>query len=168
MALGNYQFLKYKKNILKESNTLKTIAIDSNTIDNKAIEELETIVSATCIARNLVNEPVIHLTAVQLAKEFQQLGKDAGFKVEVFSKAKIETLKMGGLLAVNYGSIEPPTFTVMEWKPKNAKNKKPYVLVGKGIVYDTGGLSLKPTTNSMDLMKCDMAVQLPLGQLCMQ
>jgi leucyl aminopeptidase len=45
----------------------------------------------------------------------------------------------------------------MEYKPKNAKNKKPYVLVGKGVVYDTGGLSLKPTANSMDLMKCDMA-----------
>ena len=64
---------------------------------------------------------------------------------------------MGGLLAVNKGSIDEPTFTIMEWKPKNAKNKKPMVLVGKGIVYDTGGLSLKPTGNSMDFMKSDMA-----------
>ncbi len=63
---------------------------------------------------------------------------------------------MGGLLAVNKGSIDDPTFTIMEWKPKNAKNKQPIVLVGKGIVYDTGGLSLKPTANSMDLMKIDM------------
>ncbi len=66
-------------------------------------------------------------------------------------------MKMGGLLAVNQGSIEPPTFTDMEWKPKRAVNKKPFVLVGKGVVYDTGGLSLKPTLNSMDYMKCDMA-----------
>jgi hypothetical protein len=58
---------------------------------------------------------------------------------------------------VNKGSVDPPTFSVLEWKPKNAVNKKPMVLVGKGVVYDTGGLSLKPTPNSMDQMKCDMA-----------
>ena len=63
---------------------------------------------------------------------------------------------MGGLLAVNKGSLDEPTFTIMEWKPINAKNKQPVVLVGKGVVYDTGGLSLKPTANSMDLMKIDM------------
>jgi leucyl aminopeptidase len=57
---------------------------------------------------------------------------------------------------VNKGSIDEPTFTIMEWKPKNATNKQPIVLVGKGIVYDTGGLSLKPTANSMDMMKVDM------------
>jgi leucyl aminopeptidase len=60
-------------------------------------------------------------------------------------------------LSVNQGSIDPPTFTIMEYKGRGAKNKKPIVLVGKGVVYDTGGLSLKPTPNSMDLMKCDMA-----------
>jgi leucyl aminopeptidase len=64
---------------------------------------------------------------------------------------------MGGLLAVNKGSQTPPTFTIMEYKPAKPKNKKPLVLVGKGVVYDTGGLSLKPTPNSMDTMKCDMA-----------
>jgi len=84
------------------------------------------------------------------------LGKAHGISVEVFKKKKIESLKMGGLLAVNRGSIEPPTFTIMEYKPAKAVNKKPYVLVGKGVVYDTGGLSLKPTANSMDFMKCDM------------
>jgi leucyl aminopeptidase len=75
----------------------------------------------------------------------------------VLNKSKIEALKMGGILAVNTGSVEPPTFTIMEYKPKKAVNKKPIVLVGKGVVYDTGGLSLKPTANSMDFMKCDMA-----------
>jgi leucyl aminopeptidase len=85
------------------------------------------------------------------------MGKDAGFEVEVLNKAKITALKMGGLLAVNLGSIDPPTFTIMEYKPAGAKNKKPVVLIGKGVVYDTGGLSLKPTPNSMDMMKCDMA-----------
>jgi leucyl aminopeptidase len=58
---------------------------------------------------------------------------------------------------VNKGSIDPPTFTIVEYKPEKAINKKPIVLVGKGVVYDTGGLSLKPTPASMDVMKSDMA-----------
>ena len=57
---------------------------------------------------------------------------------------------MGGILAVNQGSIDEPTFSILEWKPKNAENKKPIILVGKGIVYDTGGLSLK-TSKGMEL-----------------
>ncbi|HVA97434.1 MAG TPA: leucyl aminopeptidase [Bacteroidia bacterium] len=157
VALANYQFLKYKKDLKKETHSLKNIFLKSDKISAKNIEELQIVIDATCKARTLINEPVIYLTAVQMAKEFEKMGKEAGFKVEVFNKAKITALKMGGLLAVNAGSLEPPTFSIMEWKPKNAKNKKPYVLVGKGVVYDTGGLSLKPTANSMDMMKCDMS-----------
>lgn len=85
------------------------------------------------------------------------LAKTTGFKVEVMGLARIRALGLSGLLAVNKGSVDPPTFSVLEWKPKNAVNKKPILLVGKGVVYDTGGLSLKPTANSMDQMKCDMA-----------
>ena len=58
---------------------------------------------------------------------------------------------------MNKGSRDEPTFTILEWKPKGAVNDRPLLLVGKGVVYDTGGLSLKPTPNSMDQMKCDMA-----------
>ncbi|WP_347838506.1 M17 family metallopeptidase [uncultured Draconibacterium sp.] len=60
------------------------------------------------------------------------------------------------MLAVNKGSIDPPTFNILEWKPENITSSQTIVLVGKGIVYDTGGLSLKPTPNSMDYMKADM------------
>lgn len=63
---------------------------------------------------------------------------------------------MGGLLAVNRGSVDPPTFSIIEWKPENAVNKKPVVLVGKGVVYDTGGMNIK-TGNFMNDMKMDMA-----------
>jgi len=157
MCLGNYQFLKYKKDKEKDKNTLAEIKIVSKKISDKDIASINVICEATCIARNLVNEPQSYLTATQLAKEFQSLGKEAGFNVEIFNKSKIQSMKMGGLLAVNQGSVEPPTFTVMEYKPARPVNKKPYVLVGKGVVYDTGGLSLKPTLNSMDYMKCDMA-----------
>jgi leucyl aminopeptidase len=157
LALNNYQFLKYRKNRDKEIYSLKTISIVSKKLSPVEIEELNILAEATCISRTLVNEPVNFLTATQLSKEFQKLGKSAGFRVEVFNKEKIKALKMGGLLSVNLGSQEPPTFSVMEYKPKNAKNKQPVILVGKGVVYDTGGLSLKPTPNSMDMMKCDMA-----------
>ncbi len=118
---------------------------------------MQIIVDAVFHARDLVNEPQSYLDAEQIAEEFVALGQEAGFKVDVLNKSKIEALKMGGLLAVNKGSNTPPTFTIMEYKPKKAINKKPYVMVGKGVVYDTGGLSLKPTANSMDYMKCDMA-----------
>jgi leucyl aminopeptidase len=121
------------------------------------VNDLNAVLQATIIARNLVNEPANFLTATQLGKEFRKMGREAGFNVEVLNKSKITSLKMGGLLAVNLGSIEPPTFSIMEYKPAKAKNKKPVILVGKGVVYDTGGVSLKPTANSMDMMKCDMA-----------
>jgi len=163
MALGNYQFLVHRSDAKKAANTLQTINISAKNLRDTEVARLQIIVDATIKARTLVNEPVNYLNAEQLAEEFQKMGKETGFKVEVFNKAKITSLKMGGLLAVNRGSIDPPTFTIMEWKPNRAKNKKPYVLVGKGVVYDTGGLSLKPTPNSMDEMKCDMAGAAAVG-----
>jgi leucyl aminopeptidase len=126
-------------------------------INQTQIDQLNIVCQANYKARNLVNEPVNKLNATDLSNAFKQMGKEAGFKVEVYNKTKIKQLKMGGLLSVNAGSVDEPTFTIMEYKPSKAKNKKPYVLVGKGVVYDTGGLSLKPTAGSMDSMKCDMA-----------
>ena len=156
MALANYQFLKYFKDAKKKKHTLATIFIQSKSISKTQLTELNAILEATYWARDLVNEPVSFLNAEELSKQIIEMGEKGKFKVEVLDQIKLETLKMGGLLAVNQGSIDPATFTKMEWKPKNAKNKKPIVLVGKGVVYDTGGLSLKPTPNSMDIMKCDM------------
>jgi len=157
ITLANYQFLKYVSKKSKVENTLKKLQVISKNVNQKDIDELNILVDSTCIARDLVNEPLSYLTAEQLSEEIRSLGKKAGIKVEILNETKIQSLKMGGLLAVNKGSQDPPTFSIMEWKPKNAKNKKPIVFVGKGIVYDTGGLSLKPTPNSMDMMKCDMA-----------
>ncbi|HIN39647.1 MAG TPA: leucyl aminopeptidase [Flavobacteriales bacterium] len=156
MALGNYTFNKYKTKKGKENVSLNSIKLYSKAIKKAMVLELYNVNKATSYARSLVNEPLSYLTATKFSAEIRKLGKEAGFKVEVFTKKKIQALKMGGLLAVNQGSLDPPTFNIMEWKPRKAKNKKPYVLVGKGVVYDTGGLSLKPTHNSMDHMKCDM------------
>jgi leucyl aminopeptidase len=155
-VLGGYAFRKYKSDA-KGAPTMTRIAIVDRNVTAAAVEEVNDICEATCIARDLVNEPVSFLNAVQLGAEIRTLAKSAGFKAEVMEKSRIEALGMGGLLAVNKGSLTPPTFSVLEWKPAKAVNKRPVVLVGKGVVYDTGGLSLKPTPNSMDQMKCDMA-----------
>jgi leucyl aminopeptidase len=157
IALTNYQFLKYRSDAKKITHSLKTISFTKDSITLKELTQLNVVNQAIYRARTLVNEPLNFLTATQLSAEITKLGKEAGFKVTVLNKAQIEKEKMGGILAVNRGSILPPTFTIMEYKPKKAINKTPIVLVGKGIVYDTGGLSLKPTLASMDRMKSDMS-----------
>jgi leucyl aminopeptidase len=152
MLLADYRFDKY---ITKgEKVQPVSLVIEGKGADKLA--ELLIVCDAVKTARNWVNEPVNSLNAQGLGEAFQALGQSLGFKVEVFGEAQIESLKMGGLLAVNRGSQEPPTFSVLEYKPATAKNQQPIVLVGKGVVFDTGGLSLKPTPNSMDMMKCDM------------
>jgi leucyl aminopeptidase len=157
ILLSNYQFLKYKSNGgEKEKNSLDQLTLVGSGLKEQDVNQLRITIEATFIARDLVNEPTITLNAETLADEFKKLGKDAGFRVEVLNKAKITSLKMGGLLAVNKGSDIPPTFTIMEHKPARPRNKKPVILVGKGVVYDTGGYNVKVGTG-METMKCDMA-----------
>jgi leucyl aminopeptidase len=154
MALGAYQFLKYYSDKAKRRVKLSEICIEG--LDKNVGQELSAIIKGVYKARDLVNEPLSFLTANQLAQEAKKAGDESGFKVEILNKKKIESLKMGGLLAVNKGSIDPPTFSVLEYCPNEVTNTKPIILVGKGVVYDTGGLSLKPTPGSMDSMKSDM------------
>ena len=153
LALSNYTFTKHKTD--PKPNKLENIYLSNHGIEEDIIE-LQNVVDSVYLTRDLINEPFSHLTATDLANEAKIAGDNSGFKTTIFTKKKIESLKMGGLLAVNKGSIDEPTFSIMEYKPKNATNKQPIILVGKGIVYDTGGLSLKPTANSMDMMKVDM------------
>jgi len=155
LYLTNYQFKKY---FTKSDDRflIREAGIVSQHISEQDISWLNASLEGNVFARDLVNEPLSYLTAIKLSEEIEGKSKEAGYRVEVFNKKKIESLRMGGLLAVNKGSIDPPTFTIIEWKPEKTVNSKPYILVGKGIVYDTGGLSLKPTHDSMDYMKCDM------------
>ena len=153
LSLSNYQFFKHKSKAKKSKNLVINIFKNKNSVNINEIENLNISVKLT---KDLVNTPFSHLKAIDLAQEAKKAGKESGFKTTIFNKKKIQSLKMGGLLAVNQGSLDEPTFSILEWKPKNAKNKKPIILVGKGIVYDTGGLSLKPT-KGMDIMKVDMA-----------
>lgn len=152
IALKNYRFELYKA----EPNPFQVEQIDVDTRSEDQISELTNLIESICFTRDLVNEPANVLTAKELARRIVNAGNKAGFAVEVLGKSKIKSLKMGGLLSVNQGSTKEPSFSILEYKPKKPTNSNPLVLVGKGIVYDTGGLSLKPTPNSMDIMKCDM------------
>ena len=137
-------------------------------INSSLSAELINIVDTVFWARDMVNLPLSHLNAEQFAQQISELLSPIGVRVDILEKSKIEALKMGGLLSVNKGSIDPPTFTIAEYKPEGYKNKKPIILIGKGVVYDTGGLSLKPTPGSMDCMKSDMAgAAAVVGALCL-
>jgi len=156
LIFSSYQFLKYKSDKKKSEFQLKSVSF-TGAIGKDALKKLAILGEATFMAREWVNEPNSYLTATVFAKLVEKACSGAGCEVKVFDKKEIVKMNMGGLLAVNQGSIDPPTFTQIEWKPAKARNKKPIVLVGKGVVYDTGGLSLKPTPHSMDYMKSDMA-----------
>jgi leucyl aminopeptidase len=154
LMLASYSFIKYKSKKKKRPGQLEVCHAG---LSLSAIEEVQLLVNATFEARDLVNEPVSFLDTLQLGKEIVRLGEKYGFETEIHDKAKIASLKMAGLLAVNAGSKIPPLFAVLKHRPKETRITAPLILVGKGVVYDTGGLSLKPTANSMDFMKSDMA-----------
>ena len=154
LALTAYQFEGYKTDEKsRKAPALTHVYLVGNAATATQIHALDGLLQGVLLARDLVNAPLNKLNAVQFADRMAQAGDEAGYTTDILDLAKIEALRMGGLLAVNLGSPEPPTFSILEYKPANAKNTKPYVLVGKGVVFDTGGLSLKPTPNSMDMMK---------------
>lgn len=153
MAMGSYQFLKYFSDPSKKEKPLHKILIEGNA---EGIDEMNALIDAVFMTRDLVNEPWSHLNSLQFAGAIEDIGEKSGFSVKILEEGQISALKMGGLLAVNKASSVPPRFCILEWKPADITNEKPVVLVGKGVVYDTGGLSLKPS-DGMDYMKCDMA-----------
>lgn len=154
LVLAGYSFKKYRST---KQQRLKQVRIADKRFTAGMLNELKVITDAVGLTRDLVNEPQSYLNATRFSKIIAREAKDAGCEVNVLTRKKIEALKMGGLLAVNQGSLEPPTFSIIEYKHPSAGKKAPIVLVGKGVVFDTGGLSLKPTPEAMDRMKCDMA-----------
>ncbi|MBM3164469.1 MAG: leucyl aminopeptidase [Bacteroidetes bacterium] len=152
--LASYRFDRFISD--RELGKLNAVIVPKRVSDAE-LKYLNVLQDAVFWTRDMVNLPVSHLNAVQFANEIKNFCQQQSCRVEIWNQAKIKAMKMGGLLAVNSGSITPPTFTIIEYKPPTTVNKRPLVLVGKGVVYDTGGLSLKPTPGSMDSMKSDMA-----------
>jgi leucyl aminopeptidase len=114
----------------------------------------EAIAAGVALAREFANRPANHCTPTHLGEQARKLGKEFGLKVEVLDRKAVEKLGMGSFLAVAQGSAEPPRFIVAQYQGA-AKTQAPVVLVGKGITFDTGGISIKPAAE-MDEMKFDM------------
>jgi len=158
--LGLYTFKIYKRS--EQTNNGKnvsqiTILTEGNTDTNaieQAIEQGRVLAEATNFARNLVNEPPNVLTPTELANRASNMAKQAGLECEIFDKARITELGMGGLLGVSQGSAEPPQFIVLRYRGGQPSDKG-IAIVGKGITFDTGGISIKPAAG-MDEMKGDM------------
>ena len=158
LALGNYSFDKYK--LKKEkSHSLNVHFIAGNDRKLKAA-----LVKASCViegfnfTKELQNEPSIVLTPAELALRVSSKLKKAGVKVTIFNEKEIKKRKMGGLLAVGMGSTNPPRFIVLEYNGiKGKTNKSKFIsLVGKGVTFDAGGISIKPAAG-MGEMKADMS-----------
>lgn len=159
IMLGSYQFISFRADREKKKHPLSLIVLQNQSIAQPAIERVVNTVRSVFFCRDLVNLPANHLNTLQLADRLADMIADSTtpspITIEVLNKKQLESLKMGGLLAVNRGSVDPPVFIILEYKPENAVNNNPLVLVGKGVTYDTGGLSLK-TGSFMDNMKLDM------------
>ncbi len=114
-----------------------------------------TTARAAQLARDLANTPPSHLTAKGIAAKARELAASSGLAIEVFDKDQLAVLGMGGLLGVNAGSSEPPRMIKLSYTPRNPKAH--LALVGKGVMYDSGGISLKPSNPMHALMKMDMS-----------
>jgi leucyl aminopeptidase len=115
------------------------------------------IADAQNFTRELVNEPSNKLTPRILAEKAEAMAKEAGLAVDILDEKRIAELKMGALLSVAQGSVEPPRMIVVTYAPANVKPGAPVIgLVGKAVTFDTGGISIKPA-DGMEKMKYDMA-----------
>jgi leucyl aminopeptidase len=115
------------------------------------------LASVTRLARDLANTPHSHLSASRLAEVAQSLGSERGLEAEVFDEDALLELGCGGLLGVNAGSAEPPRMIKLTYRPKGTEPSGRLALVGKGIMYDSGGLALKPGDEVHAQMKNDMS-----------
>ena len=159
-TLGNYKFEKYINNAVKHKFNLWIL---SN--QEADLSETLTLSNAVLTARDLVNEPANVLYPKTLAEAAAKLGEEFDFEVEVLDKKDIKKLKMECFLKVGEGSDKEPKLIVLRYNG-NKKDKNKFGLIGKGVTFDSGGLSIKPS-DSMIEMKSDMAgAAAVLGAFC--
>ncbi len=145
-----------RKDVSVRSFTLAAQAGPEQAAIQAAFNEGVIIGESQNFARSLVNEPGNKLTPTVLGERAAQMSSETGLKAEVFSTDKLHELKMGAFWSVSQGSEEPPALIVMKYEPEGVTEGPVLGLVGKGITFDTGGISIKPADN-MEKMKYDMA-----------
>jgi leucyl aminopeptidase len=160
--LAGYRYAGLK-NDPSAAGTLRQVTLvagpKSATAVSAGAARAEATARAAAVARELANTPASHLTARRIAELAVSLGTQHGLTVEVFNKDQLAELGCGGILGVNAGSTEPPRMVKLTYTPRGAAKGKAaqIALVGKGVMYDSGGLSLKPTNPMSAMMKMDMS-----------
>jgi leucyl aminopeptidase len=153
LALGQYRFDRHLSEP-QPSKTETVALIDADDTVMEAAAKGAVVAQAVMLARDLVNESPAHKPPVEMARIAVEAGEAAGMQVKVWDEDAIAEGKMGGLLGVAAGAVQPPRLVEMLYEPEDAKAF--LAVVGKGIVFDSGGLSLKPA-NAMEDMKTDMS-----------
>jgi leucyl aminopeptidase len=154
VGLGAYQFLRYKSDA-KPSRLARVVVVGRGGAKARAgLERGARIAEAVAWARDLINEPAAAKSPEDVAELARKIGRASGLKVKVLAGEQLERERMGGVLGVGNGSHRPPRFVRLEYAPAGARAT--LGLVGKGVVFDSGGLSLK-TAGGMETMKTDMS-----------
>ena len=154
--LKNYSFRKYRSKIREIKNSVRKITFltTSPKESEKDYKLFEKISKGVFLTRNLVSEPANELYPEKFVDDCKILAK-AGIELEIFDEKKLKKLGMRALLGVAQGSVRPARVLVMKWMGSKNKNDKPLAFVGKGVTFDTGGISIKPS-GGMEDMKWDM------------
>ena len=155
--VGDFDSDTYRSDRKNQSvDSLSVVASGDREKLQRALDEARVVGESQNFTRELVNEPSNRMTPTILAKRAREMSKEVGLKCEVYGADKIQELKMGAFWGVAQGSDEPPALIVMRYEPKDAPEKPVLGLVGKGVTFDTGGISIKPA-DGMEKMKYDMA-----------
>jgi leucyl aminopeptidase len=155
--VGNFDPDTYKSDRKDQTvQSLTVVASGDQAALQQAMDQARIVAESQNFTRELVNEPSNRMTPTILANRARDMTKETGLKFEVYGADKIKELKMGAFWGVAQGSDEPPALIVMRYEPAGAPEKPVLGLVGKGITFDTGGISIKPA-DGMEKMKYDMA-----------
>ena len=159
MILSIYRFDRYRSE--KKEQNLEHITLlvnDESELDKvkKSVEEAGKICRGVYTARDLTNMPSIDCYPEKFAELVYEVGKKAGFNVRIYRNDELEKMSMGGIVAVGSGSVHKPVLIELEYDGTGGKDESPYVIVGKAVTFDSGGISIKPSER-MEEMKYDKA-----------
>lgn len=159
-GLGGYRFDRYKTKKKEDDASRrpeKVVLLECGAeVRGTALERARAVVDAVCWARDMVNEPAGAKAPAVLAEEIRKKAREAGLQAEIWDRKRLEKERLGGVLGVGKGSVNEPCLLRLEFVPEGTQDAKPVCLVGKGVVFDSGGLSLKPA-EGMETMKTDMS-----------
>ncbi|QRP98415.1 leucyl aminopeptidase [Corynebacterium sp. FDAARGOS 1242] len=150
LILGGYSYRGIRSTELKDEEQPATFVVVADKSATEEFEAARTVAESVLLARDLVNTPANELYPESYAAFLSAQAKDAGLDVEVLDEKELDKQGFGGILAVGKGSARPPRLVRLSWKPKKAT--KHVALVGKGITFDTGGISLKPGNGMWDMI----------------